>query len=62
MKIKLQENVYISKSTEKFTCIGCVFLSNCKGICTAPDSIYITCSNSRQLFRHSQKFFKIFDL
>lgn len=62
MKIKLRENVYIPISTEKLTCIGCVFLSEGKGICTAPDSIYIPCSNSHQLFYNSQKSFKIFDL
>lgn len=62
MKVKLREGVYIPTPTERFTCIGCVFLSDNKGICNAPDSIYTYCFNCRQLFHHSQTFSKIFDL
>jgi hypothetical protein len=62
MKVKLREKVYIPIPTEGFTCIGCVFLSANNGICKAPDSIYTSCFNGNQLFHHSQKFSKIFDL
>lgn len=62
MKVKLRENVYIPTSTELFTCKGCVFLSDNNAICKAPDSIYTSCFCSHQLFLHSQKFSKIFDL
>lgn len=62
MKVKLQENVYISTSTKLLTCVGCAFLSNGKGMCKAPDSIYMPCRNSHQLFSHSQKSSEIFDL
>lgn len=62
MKIKLRENVYIPIPTKGFTCMSCVFLSNNNAICTAPDSVYIPCSHNPQLFHHSQKFSKIFDL
>lgn len=62
MKIKLREDVYIPTPTEKFTCLGCIFLSNNQGICNAPDSIYISCFKVNQLFHHSQKFSKIFEL
>ena len=41
MKVKLREDMYIPTSTEKFTCKGCVFISDNEGICKAPDSIYI---------------------
>lgn len=62
MKIKFRENVYIPTPTKIFTCRGCVFLSANGGICKAPDSIYTFCFNHNQLFHHSQKSFKIFDL
>lgn len=62
MKVELRENVYKSIPTERFTCIGCVFLSDNKGMCNAPDCIYAFCKDYHQLFRHSQKFSKIFDL
>ena len=62
MKVKLQKNVYIPIPTERFTCVGCVFLSANKGMCKAPDSIYISCFKVNQLFHHSQKFSKIFEL
>ena len=62
MKVKFRKNVYIPTSTELFTCVGCVFLSANNGICNAPDSIYISCFKVNQLFHHSQKFSKIFEL
>ena len=62
MKVKLREDMYIPTSTEKFTCKGCVFISDNEGICKAPDSIYISCYKVNQLFHHFQKCFKIFDL
>lgn len=62
MKVKLREEIYTPTSTELFTCTGCVFLSDNNAICKAPDSIYISCFCSQQLFHHSQKFSKIFDL
>ena len=62
MKVKLREDVYISILTERFTCIGCVFLSDNKGMCNAPDCIYTFCKDYHQLFHNSQKFSKIFDL
>ncbi len=62
MKVKLRENMYIPTSTKRFTCKGCVFLSDNNAICEAPDSIYTSCFGCRQLFHHSQKFSKIFDL
>lgn len=62
MKVKLQEGVYIPTPIKAFTCVGCVFLSANKGLCHAPDSIYTYCFNCRQLFCHSQKSSKIFDL
>lgn len=62
MKVKLRESVYMPVPTKGFTCIGCVFLSDNRGICKAPDSIYTSCEYRRQFFHNSQKFFKIFDL
>lgn len=62
MKVKLLEKVYIPTSTKKFTCKGCVFLSDNNAICKAPESIYTSCFCSQQLFCRSQKCFKIFDL
>lgn len=62
MKVKLREDVYISIPTEKFTCKGCVFLSDNKGLCNAPDCIYTLCKDCHQLFHNSQIFFKIFEL
>ena len=62
MKIKLREEVYIPISTEKLTCIGCVFLAANKGLCEAPYSVYSSCFACHQLFRQSPKFSKIFDL
>lgn len=41
MKVKFRENVYTPIPTERSTCVGCVFLSANKGMCKAPDSIYI---------------------
>lgn len=41
MKVKFRENVYTPIPTERYTCVGCVFLSANKGMCKAPDSIYI---------------------
>lgn len=62
MKVKLRENVYIPISIGRFTCVGCVFLSDNRGICTAPDDIYTSCFNSHKLFCHFQNISKIFDL
>lgn len=62
MKVELRENVYISIPTERLTCIGCVFLSDNKGICNAPDCIYAFCKDYHQLFHNFQKSSKIFDL
>lgn len=62
MKVKLRKDEYISTSTKLFTCIGCVFLSDNNGMCKAPDPIYKSCFNCNQLFHHSRKFSKIFDL
>lgn len=62
MKVKLRTGVYIPISIKSFTCKGCIFLSDNGGICKAPDSIYKSCFNCQQLFHHSQKCFKIFDL
>ena len=62
MKIKLRKEVYIPISTKLFTCVGCIFLSDNKGICNAPDSIYKYYFNHNQFFHHSQRIFKIFDL
>jgi hypothetical protein len=62
MKVKLQEDVYIPIPIERFTCMGCVFLSDNGARCKAPDSIYTYCFKCQQLFRHSQNIFKIFDL
>ena len=62
MKVKLQKNVYIPIPTERSTCIGCIFLSDNKGQCKTPDSIYMSCFKVNQVFHRSQKFFKIFDL
>lgn len=41
MKVKFRENVYTPIPTERSTCVDCVFLSANKGMCKAPDSIYI---------------------
>lgn len=62
MKVKLREDVYIPVPTELFTCKSCIFLSNNGGLCAAPDSIYTSCKDHRQLFHNSQKFSKIFEL
>lgn len=62
MKIKLRKEVYIPISTELFTCVGCIFLSDNKAICNAPKSIYKYCLDHSQFFCHSQRIFKIFDL
>jgi hypothetical protein len=62
MKVKLRSGVYIPTSTELFTCVNCVFISDNGGICKAPDSIYTSCCKRNQLFHKSQEFFKIFEL
>lgn len=62
MKVKLRESVYMPVPTKRFTCVGCVFLSDDRGTCNAPNSIYTSCEHHRQIFHNSQKFFKIFDL
>lgn len=62
MQVKLREDVFISMPTERFTCMGCVFLSDNKGMCNAPDCIYTFCKDHNQLFHNSQKSSKIFDL
>lgn len=62
MKIKLRTGVYMTTPIKSFTCVGCVFLSTNNGTCNAPDSIYTSCFNCHQLFCHSQKSSKIFDL
>lgn len=62
MKVQLRKDVYIPTFTERFTCAGCDFLSVNKGLCKAPDSIYVSCFKCQQLFHRSQNFFKIFDL
>lgn len=62
MKVKFRESVYIPTPTELFTCKGCVFLSANGALCEAPDFIYTSCFKYHQLFHHSQKFLKIFDL
>ena len=62
MKVKLREEVYIPTATERFTCMGCVFLHTNNGVCKAPDSIYLSCVHGDQLFHRSQEFSKIFDL
>lgn len=62
MKIKLRKEVYIPISPELFTCGDCIFLSDNKGLCNAPKSIYKYCLDHNQFFHHSQRIFKIFDL
>jgi hypothetical protein len=62
MKVKLREEVYIPIPTERFTCMGCVFLHSNNGICKAPDSIYTACFACNHLFYKSEKISKIFDL
>lgn len=62
MKVKLREDVYIPISIGRFTCVGCVFLSDNGGTCNAPDCIYTSCFNCHKLFCHFPKISKIFDL
>lgn len=62
MKVKLQEDVYISTPTKYSTCVSCVFISDRGGLCNAPDSLYSSCVDCHQVFHDFQKLSKIFDL
>ena len=62
MKVKFREGVYISTPTKFSTCVSCVFISDSRGICNAPDFIYKSCIDCQQVFHRSKNFLKIFDL